>query len=997
MLSVKRCLIFPSIQIGLKKENIFFEKGYLVLYNKIKCLEVIIISYFSDLYENLRFPISEGKEGGLRNAQIGAIHAVASYATLNSKDSAVIVMPTGSGKTTVVMMAPYVLKKAKVLIVTPSAMVRGQIANDYGSLRTLKYVGVFSKDTNAPNIYEAKHLYSIDVDDDIVNADVVVATHQVAASISEAQIKNVFDYIIIDEAHHVPAPTWQRILKNMINVPSLLVTATPFRLDKKEIKGKTVYNYPLSRAYKDGIFGEIMFNPIEEGTEKDKRIALEAERILLNDRESGYDHFLMVRTDTKDKAKELEKLYENITKLKLKRIDSAMSTRTVEKTIMLLKKKELDGVICVDMLGEGFDFPNLKIAAIHEPHKSLASTLQFIGRFARTNAEKIGTAKFIAMNDDNLKIENHKLYSSDAAWQDMIITMSEEKIEGDLEANEVLNHFTKPEDQDESISLNNIRPNCHAKVYKVSNFDIYGSFPEELKVGENIYRSEETNSIVGISKISSTPLWLAGDSVLNNEFGLYIVHYQPRTKLLFIYSQNKTEAVYESIVESFVEHYDKIPRDEMNRVLAEFSDYEFFNTGMQNRYSESGESYRIYAGSNTAASIDETTGKMLSAGHAFCKVKKDGYESTIGYSSGSKFWSSSYFTIPEYIKWCDLFGEKISNDKLKVKTNTNYDKLPIPVRIVEYESDILFCFLDKKSYISPCTIADRENLDEKALITDVTFKIVAVNMNNIKFEVELFDKSEVLNCNLLGNYSSEKEEFICKNGKEEYSLAEYFSNNPLSFKTANDTVYCGQEVLEGNLELEKYDSKRICALKWEDMKVDTSLECGTGTGGMISIQDGLRNYLEKESKFSHIIFDHGTGEVADFITIEENGDFIYMEMYHCKAKKGRAYNSSVGDVYEVTQQAIKSSIWVSSKAMLLKKINDRVSRASSEKFIRGEFKTFKKILQRPKVLQVKIYVVQPAISKSLEIPDKVGTILSAATAFIKNTGKVQELLVIGSE
>jgi len=151
-------------------------------------------------YENLRFPIAEGKEAGLRNAQIGAIHAVASYATLNSKDSAVIVMPTGSGKTTVVMMAPYILKKAKVLIVTPSAMVRGQIANDYASLRTLKYVGVFSKDTNAPNIYEAKHLYRIEVDDEILNADVVVATHQVAASISDAQIKNVFDYIIIDEA-----------------------------------------------------------------------------------------------------------------------------------------------------------------------------------------------------------------------------------------------------------------------------------------------------------------------------------------------------------------------------------------------------------------------------------------------------------------------------------------------------------------------------------------------------------------------------------------------------------------------------------------------------------------------------------------------------------------------------------------------------------------------------------------------------------------------------
>lgn len=945
----------------------------------------------------MRFPITNADKPGLRNAQIGAIYAVASYATLNSKDAAVIVMPTGSGKTTVVMMAPYLLKKNKVLIVTPSAMVRNQIANDYAYLRTLKYVGVFSKQTNAPIIYEAKHLYSTDYNENILRADVVIATHQVALSISESQIRQNFDYIIIDEAHHVPAPTWQRIIKNMIDIPSLLVTATPFRLDKKEIKGKTVYNYPLSRAYKDGIFEEIMFNPIEEGPEKDKRIALEAERILFNDRESGYDHFLMIRTDTKDKAKKLEELYKDVTKLKLERIDSTMSTKTVEKTIKLLKEKKLDGIICVDMLGEGFDFPNLKIAAIHEPHKSLASTLQFIGRFARTNAEKIGTAKFIAMNDDNLKIENNKLYSSDAAWQDMIISMSEEKIEGDLEVNEILSQFTKPENKDELISLNNIRPNCHAKVYKVSNFNIYGDFPEELKVGENIYRSKEMNSILGISQISSTPLWLDGDSVLNNEFGLYIVHYQPNTKLMFIYSQNKTEAVYELIAESFAEHYDKIPRDEMNRVLAEFSDYEFFNTGMQNRYSESGESYRIYAGSNTASSIDETTGKMLSAGHAFCKVKKDGSTSTIGYSSGSKFWSSSYLNIPEYIKWCDLFGEKISNNKLKVKTNTNYDKLPIPVRILEYETDILFCFLDRKAFISPCTIVYRENLDAKALITDITLKVIEVNKNKIKFGVQLFDVTEVLTCDVTGKYNSEKEEFICKNGKEEYSLAEYFSNNPLSFKTTDDTVYYGQEVLKGNLELEKYDQNRICSFNWDDMNVDTSLECGIGINGMISIQDGLRNSLKQELKFSHIIFDHGTGEIADFITFEENGDFIYVEMYHCKAMKGKTFNSSVDDVYEVTQQAIKSSIWVSSKAMLLKKINDRVLGAKNDKFLRGEFRTLKEILQSSKLLQVKVYVVQPAISKSVEIPNKIGTILSAGASFIKNTGKIQELLIIGSE
>ncbi|MDU2556015.1 MAG: DEAD/DEAH box helicase family protein [Veillonella sp.] len=958
---------------------------------------VFKINYFSDLYDELRFPIADENKVGLRNAQIGAIHAVASHATLNLSDSAVIVMPTGSGKTTVVMIAPYLLKKRKVLIVTPSSMVRSQIVSDYASLKTLKNIGVFSKKVNTPIIYEAKHLYRVTDDEKILNANVVVATHQVASSISEVQIREKFDYIIIDEAHHVPAPTWQRIIKNMGKTPSLLVTATPFRLDKKEIKGKIIYNYPLSRAYKDGIFGQIMFNPIDEGPDKDKRIALEAQRVLLNDRENGFEHFLMVRTNTKAKAKDLEKIYQDNTKLKLKRIDSTMSSKTIGSTIKLFEEKELDGVICVDMLGEGFDFPNLKIAAIHEPHKSLASTLQFIGRFARTNGEKIGVAKFIAMNDDNLKIENRKLYSYDSAWQEMIIDMLEEKIEGNLEDNEVLGCFTKPEIQDDIILLNNIRPNCHAKVYKVSNFNIDGSFPENLKVGENIYRNEEINTIIGISKIYSTPLWLEGDSLLNNEFGLYIVHYQPDTNLLFIYSQHKSEAVYESIVESFVEQYDKVPRNMMNRVLAEFSDYEFFNTGMQNRYSESGESYRIYAGSDTAVSIDETTGKMLSAGHAFCKVKKDDLESTIGYSSGSKFWSSSYLNIPRYIKWCDSFGEKIANNELKVKTNTNYDKLPIPDSISEYKDELLFSFLDRKAFISPCTIICKSDLDKKALITDISISVIQVKKNEIKFEVRLFDVSETLTCDIMGRYKSEKEEFICKNGQEEYSLAEYFSNNPISFKTADDTVYYGGEVLKGNQELEIYDMKNICIIKWDDINVDISLECGSTDNGQISIQEGLRKYLEDKSKFSHIIFDHGTGEIADFVTFEELDKFINVEMYHCKAMKGKKYNSSVGDVYEVAQQAIKSTIWVSSKAILLEKINNRKWSTKDDKFVRGDYKTLKNILHKSKLLRVKVYIVQPAISKSSQLSDSFQTILSAATSFIKRTGKVQDLLILGSE
>ena len=353
------------------------------------------MSYFSDLYHEVKYPIASNESSGLRNAQLGAIHSIAAHATLDPTDTSVIVMPTGSGKTTVLMLAPYILQKEKVLIVTPSAMVRGQIADEYKKLKTLKRIGVFGDSVSAPNVYEAEHLFNEDQIDSISSANVVIASHRVASSISSSILKDQFDYVIIDEAHHVPAPTWQEILRNMNHAASLLVTATPFRLDKKEIQGTHIYNYPLSMAYRDGIFGPITFIPIDESADKDRLIAIEAERVLLNDRSEGYNHYLMVRTDTKEKAKALELLYAEITKLKLKRIDSSMSYSTITHTIKALREQKLDGVICVDMLGEGFDFPNLKIAAVHEPQKSLASTLQFVGRFARTNASNIGTAKFI--------------------------------------------------------------------------------------------------------------------------------------------------------------------------------------------------------------------------------------------------------------------------------------------------------------------------------------------------------------------------------------------------------------------------------------------------------------------------------------------------------------------------------------------------------------------------------------------------------------------------
>lgn len=101
-------------------------------------------NYFEIHYNAVKYPIDSEKSRGLRNAQLGAIHAISSFFTLNKKEAAIVIMPTGSGKTAVLMLTPYLIRKQRVLVVTPSKMVRGQIAEDFSELRTLCVANVFN-------------------------------------------------------------------------------------------------------------------------------------------------------------------------------------------------------------------------------------------------------------------------------------------------------------------------------------------------------------------------------------------------------------------------------------------------------------------------------------------------------------------------------------------------------------------------------------------------------------------------------------------------------------------------------------------------------------------------------------------------------------------------------------------------------------------------------------------------------------------------------------
>src|ERR1700747_703758 len=113
------------------------------------------MSYCSHTRPNSRLPLQTARPPGFRLAQLGAIHAAGAHFSLRSEPG-IITMPTGSGKTAVLIAAAYILRANRVLIVTPSRLVREQIADEVRTLTTLREVGALDANVPAPTVFSTK-------------------------------------------------------------------------------------------------------------------------------------------------------------------------------------------------------------------------------------------------------------------------------------------------------------------------------------------------------------------------------------------------------------------------------------------------------------------------------------------------------------------------------------------------------------------------------------------------------------------------------------------------------------------------------------------------------------------------------------------------------------------------------------------------------------------------------------------------------------------------
>lgn len=395
------------------------------------------------------------------------------FITDRNESHAIIILPTGVGKTGVMGLLPFMVAEGRVLIITPQLTVKDTVID---SLNTDDSKNFWSErhvieDSGAlPVIIEYE---GIDTTNELLYCTniVILNVHKLQGRLDSSLIHRVgsdfFDMIIIDEAHHSTANTWVETLNYFSDAKVVKLTGTPVRSDGEEMSGKLIYHYKLSQAMANKYVKSLTNNEFvpdevrftldgdtskqydEQAilTLKDEdwisrtvaysencslQVVKESIRIL-NEKKScsSIPHKIIAVACSISHAERIKELYSN-QGVRTSIIHSDMNFNEIDSIKKDIENDRVDVVVNVNMLGEGYDHPCLSIAAIFRPFRSELPYAQFIGRILRyiQNTDQL---------EDNIAcVVSHKLLFLEKLWQKYKVEIDESEVIKSLTVQNIL-------------------------------------------------------------------------------------------------------------------------------------------------------------------------------------------------------------------------------------------------------------------------------------------------------------------------------------------------------------------------------------------------------------------------------------------------------------------------------------------------------------------------------------------------------------------------------
>jgi len=858
-----------------------------------------------------------------------------------------------------------------------------------------------------------------EVDDVFCRCHVIVATSSIAGQCDnkvQDRMAQLCTNLFIDEAHHVEAPTWSAFKERFHERRILQFTATPFREDGRPLDGDIIYKYPLKKAQQENYFKPIHFRPVVEFSQKrsDEAIATKAVEQLRADLDKG--HILMARTENVARAKEVFKLYERYPEFKPVQLHTGIkSVRTRETIRQKIIKGESRIVVCVDMLGEGFDLPELKIAAFHDIRKTLAVTLQLAGRFTRSRPD-LGNATFIANTADvHVRDELRKLYTRDPDWNTLLPELSDRMIGEQMSLQDFLRGFTQ---FTKEIPLKTVRPAMSTVVYR-TRCDNWT--PENFRQGipaltacEQVHEAiNHEKQILVVVTVRRLPLaWTDVQSVFSWEWDLYVVIWSREQSLLYINcSSNAGE--YEKLAQSVAgDDVALIHGQDVFRSFAGVHRLRLQNVGLTEQLGRNVR-YTGRMGADVEPALSDIqrgrARKSVLSGVGY----EDGERVMVGASRKGRIWSHRRDRVDQLASWCKKIGVKLLDaainpdnvlkGTLDVKTiTTRPTKMPLRI---DWPEEI---------YVAPemewSIIIDGQNRHLADLSIDLVDPVadgplrfaITSDTKTAEFELELLEVNGDPNYRFVTAERNAPQ--VCR-GTTGWNASDFFYHYPPMIWFADGSSLEGNQYAELRNTYPHYDAAKIHVWDWTGINIRK--ESQGPEKDQVSIQARVIREL-KTRDYAIVMDDDGKGELADVVAIRLNGDqvspkSIDVDFYHCKYSHADVSGRRIEDLYEVCGQAQKSVAWASSPEKrtdifthLLRREAQRQDAGAVSRFELGNLDLLLSIREMSRLLPVNlsIYIVQPGASRANATSDQLA-LMSVTEHYLSETYQIT-LRIIGS-